>query len=90
MGWQGHSGTTDADGGVMALSSAEGEAPSSVATAPWARARRARAVAHRDLNIPRGVLGGVLLASARPSSWTDAAASSRPVLAHPGVSRPVP
>jgi hypothetical protein len=46
--------------------------------------------AHRVLNCPRGVLGSALLASTRPSSWTDAEGPSRPVLAHPGVSRRVP
>jgi hypothetical protein len=35
-------------------------------------------------------LPGALLGSARPSSWADAASSSHPVLAHPGVSRRVP
>jgi hypothetical protein len=45
---------------------------------------------HRDLNCPRGVLAGALLASTRPSTWADAEAPSRPVPAHPGVSRRVP
>jgi hypothetical protein len=45
---------------------------------------------HRDLNCARGVLAGVLLGATSPSSWTDAAALSRPVSAHPGVLRPVP
>jgi hypothetical protein len=46
-------------------------------------------VPHRDLNCPRGVLASALLASTMPSSWTDAEGSSRPVPAHPGVSRHV-
>jgi hypothetical protein len=45
---------------------------------------------HRDLNCTRGVLAGAVLASTRPPSWADAAAPSRPVLAHPGVLRRVP
>ena len=45
---------------------------------------------HRDLNCPRGVLASVLLGATSPSSWTDAAALSRPVSAHPRVLRPVP
>jgi hypothetical protein len=32
------------------------------------------AVAHRDLNCPRGVLAGAVLGSARSSSWADAGA----------------
>ena len=40
--------------------------------------------------LPTWCAGRCSLASTRPSSWADAAASSRPVLAHPGVSRPVP
>jgi hypothetical protein len=34
------------------------------------------ATGHRDLNCPRGVLAGALLASTRPSSWPDVTASS--------------
>jgi hypothetical protein len=45
---------------------------------------------HRDLNCARGVLAGPLLASTRPTSWADAAASSHPVPAHPGELRHVP
>jgi hypothetical protein len=45
---------------------------------------------HRDLNCARGVLGGALLTSIRPSSRADAAASSHPVPARPGEWRRVP
>ena len=45
---------------------------------------------HRDLNCLRGVLAGALLGSTRPPGWADAAASSHPVVAHPGVSWRVP
>jgi hypothetical protein len=45
------------------------------------------AVAHRNLNCPRGVLAGALLASTGLPSWADVATSSHPVPAHPGVSR---
>ena len=48
------------------------------------------AVARRNLNCTRGVLAGALLGSTRPSSWADAATSSHPASAHPGVSRRVP
>jgi PASTA domain len=46
--------------------------------------------AHRNLNCPRGVLAGALLASTRRTGWADARASSRPVSLVPGVAaRPV-
>jgi hypothetical protein len=50
----------------------------------WLRSFVQEPGAHRVLNCPRGVLAGALVASTRPSSWADVAASSHPVPAHPG------
>jgi hypothetical protein len=45
---------------------------------------------HAGTYCPRGVVAGPLVGSTRPSGWADGAASSHPVLAHPGVSWRVP
>ena len=50
----------------------------------------AAASSRQSTGASTGDVAGAPLASTRPSSWADAAASFRPVPAHPGVSRPVP
>jgi hypothetical protein len=59
------------------------QVPDAVDIAP---AIRSAVAARRDLNYPRGVVAGGIPGALRPLSRADAAASSHPVVARPGVS----
>jgi hypothetical protein len=62
----------------------QGEGRPGIRTLRWQGLGRPTGATCRDLNCPRAVLAGALLASTRPASWADAEVPSHPVLAHPG------